>query len=67
MARNLPNQGNTAIVLTPSNMHTAFDPDGRTVWCSFAQQEAHTNDGFCQFCGATDHRMPRHIPGLGNR
>lgn len=43
------------IILTPSNMHTAFDPDGIEVWCDRAGQRAMTNDGFCQFCGSTEH------------
>lgn len=51
----LKNQGDYAAVLTPSNMHGAFDPNGREVWCDFADQPALTNDGFCQFCGSTEH------------
>ena len=43
-------------VLTPANMHAAFDPGGVSVWCDRTQQEAWTNDGFCQFCGSTEHR-----------
>lgn len=47
-----------ARILTPSNMHAAIDPDGREVWCDFAERIAMTNDGFCQYCGSTDHEPP---------
>jgi len=42
-------------VLTPANMHAAFDPAGQEVFCDFADQRAMTNGGFCQYCGKTDH------------
>jgi hypothetical protein len=29
--------------------------DGQDVWCTFAQRPARTADGFCQFCGNTNH------------
>lgn len=29
---------------------------GQWVWCPFAEKEARTADGFCQFCGKTDHK-----------
>ena len=44
-----------AVILTPANMHGAFDPNGHDVYCPRAKQQAWANDGFCQFCGATDH------------
>lgn len=44
-----------AVVLTVSNMHGAFDPDGYDVWCPIADQVAWANSGFCQFCGNTNH------------
>ena len=28
---------------------------GTWVWCDYTNQEARTADGFCQFCGKTDH------------
>lgn len=40
---------------TPQQMHAAADPNGAEVWCDFAEQNAWTNDGFCQFCGSRDH------------
>jgi len=55
--RALPNQGTgPAVVMTVANMHAAFDPAGTEVWCPFAEREAYTNDGFCQFCGSTTHQ-----------
>lgn len=39
----------------PAQMFTAFDPAGAEVFCTFADQPAWANDGFCQYCGRTDH------------
>jgi hypothetical protein len=45
----------TVVILSPSNMHAAFDPNGIEVWCDYADQEAWANDGYCQYCGSTAH------------
>ena len=34
----------------------AIDPDGVEVWCDYADREAMTNKGFCQYCGSTEHK-----------
>lgn len=47
------------LILTPANMHAAIDPQGIEVFCDFADRVAVTNDGFCQFCGSTEHRPLR--------
>lgn len=57
-ARSLYDLWDGQMILTPSNMHAAFDPNGREVWCTFAERLARTNDGFCQYCGSTDHEPP---------
>lgn len=44
-----------AVILTSANMHGAFDPNGYDVYCPKAERVAWANDGFCQYCGATDH------------
>jgi hypothetical protein len=60
-SKHLPNTGDTSIIATLSNLGAAFDPDGVEVWCTTFNQPASTNDGFCQFCGATDHAEPTQI------
>lgn len=39
--------------------------DGEWVWCGFADREARTADGFCQFCGSTEH-APTATPFAAN-
>lgn len=30
--------------------------EGDDVWCDWASKPARTADGFCQFCGSTQHK-----------
>lgn len=47
---------NPVVILSVSNMHAAFDSEGSEVFCTFADRPAWLNDGFCQFCGDTEHK-----------
>lgn len=33
--------------------------NGEWVYCDFAQKDARTAQGFCQFCGSTKHKATR--------
>lgn len=52
----MPNYTRTRAYDSPAQMFAAVDPNGVAVWCDFAEREAYTNDGFCQYCGDTDHK-----------
>lgn len=51
----------TPCMSTISDLHLylADLADGEWVFCDFADQDARTADGFCQFCGSTNHDKAR--------
>lgn len=46
--------------ITPVDVQVQYNEDlarGSWVWCSFAKKEAKTANGFCFYCGSTDHEL----------